>query len=169
MRGYFYKILAQYLGVYIRPGDAMIELDPPSDELLRHFPHALGIRSEEFIARRAEPTADYVVLTGRSIISATFNCFWRGSASNAARRTPDPYLLQRPLEASDVVCFGARPAEKDTGAQLAHARRYQQLPLPLELRSGATRAEGAPAGGDTLSERFVEPLPGPTPFLPAPL
>ncbi|MGB8354745.1 MAG: hypothetical protein WCD79_12700, partial [Chthoniobacteraceae bacterium] len=34
---FFYGLLARYLSLYIRPGDSMVEVNPPSDRLRPYF------------------------------------------------------------------------------------------------------------------------------------
>jgi hypothetical protein len=71
MRSHFYGLLAKYIGLYVRPGDRLVELDPSSEDLAPHFPTREALPAEVFVAsasgRTGEGTAsapDYVLLNG---------------------------------------------------------------------------------------------------------
>lgn len=69
MKSYFYRLLARYIGLYVRPADRLLELDPASDDLLPYFPDRKALRAEAFFAPErfavgdAAPP-DYVLLNG---------------------------------------------------------------------------------------------------------
>jgi hypothetical protein len=73
MRSYFYRLMAKYIGLYVRPGDRLVELDPSSDDLAPHFPTRETLPAEAFVAsasasgRTGDGSAsvpDYVLLNG---------------------------------------------------------------------------------------------------------
>jgi hypothetical protein len=71
MRSYFYRLLANYIGLYVRPEDRMVELDPSSDDLAPHFPTREALPAEAFVATASggaregsASTPDYVLLNG---------------------------------------------------------------------------------------------------------
>ena len=71
MRSYFYRLSANYIGLYVRPEDRLVELDPSSDDLASHFPTREALPAEAFVAaasrgaREGSASApDYVLLNG---------------------------------------------------------------------------------------------------------
>jgi len=64
MRRYFYKSLAAYLALYIRPQDEVVEIGPLSESLGRQFIKYRAVSSVEDLKTIDEPARDYVMLNG---------------------------------------------------------------------------------------------------------
>ena len=64
MRRYFYKSLAAYLALYIRPQDEVVEIGPLSESLGRQFIKYRAVSSVEDLKTIDEPARDYVILNG---------------------------------------------------------------------------------------------------------
>ena len=64
MRRYFYKSLAAYLALYIRPQDEVVEIGPLSESLGRQFVKYRAVSSVEDLKTIDEPARDYVILNG---------------------------------------------------------------------------------------------------------
>lgn len=74
MRRYFYRLLATYIGLYVRPGDRLVDLDPSSKDLAAYFPNREALAAETFFTRTAAEaeaapeekvtSLDYVLLNG---------------------------------------------------------------------------------------------------------
>jgi len=64
MRRYFYKSLASYLALYVRPQDEVVEISPLSDSLGRHFERYRAVSGVEDLTRIDQPARDYVMLNG---------------------------------------------------------------------------------------------------------
>jgi hypothetical protein len=64
MRRYFYKSLASYLSLYIRPEDKIIEIGPLSDDLGKQFASYRAVASLAVLKTIDQPAPDYVVLNG---------------------------------------------------------------------------------------------------------
>lgn len=62
MKSYFYKLLARYISLFARPGDVLINVDPPSEELDAHLAGCLRKPSAEVIADPLD--ADFFLLNG---------------------------------------------------------------------------------------------------------
>ena len=62
MKAYFYSLLARYIGLFARPGDVLVNVDPPSEELNAHLPACLTRLSAEVIAQPLD--ADFFLLNG---------------------------------------------------------------------------------------------------------
>lgn len=60
MKDYFYRLLARYIGLYARPGDHTVDLDPLGDDLAPHLPG----RQVAAADNDAPLDADYVLLNG---------------------------------------------------------------------------------------------------------
>lgn len=61
MKKYFYRILARYIGLYARPGDTLVNLDPITDEIDAHLPDCRSLTLSQL---EADAGADYVLLNG---------------------------------------------------------------------------------------------------------
>jgi len=60
MRMYLYSLLSRYIGLYVRPQDAAVDVDPLTDDLARHL-----ARVQPRLGTDAVPIdADYVILNG---------------------------------------------------------------------------------------------------------
>jgi Glycosyl transferase family 2 len=64
MRRYFYKSLASYLSLYVRPEDEIVEIDPRSDGLSKHFANYRAVSSVLALKIVDQPVRDYVLLNG---------------------------------------------------------------------------------------------------------
>jgi Glycosyl transferase family 2 len=64
MRRYFYKLLASYLSLYVRPQDCVVEIDPWSESLGQHFEKYRAISNVEDLKTINESARDYVILNG---------------------------------------------------------------------------------------------------------
>src|SRR5262249_26177492 len=64
MRRYFYKSLASYLALYIRPQDEVVEIAPVSDSLVRQFATYRAVSNVEDLKTIGQPARDYVLLNG---------------------------------------------------------------------------------------------------------
>lgn len=75
MRAYFYALLARYLRLHIRPSDRLIEIEPSTNLLVRHFEENAGVTSRHdasfdlpsgvaAVPFEEVGRADYVLLTG---------------------------------------------------------------------------------------------------------
>src|ERR1051325_10348573 len=64
MRRYFYKSLASYLALYIRPEDKVVEIGPRSDSLGKHFAKYRALSSVEDLNICDQSAPDYVMLNG---------------------------------------------------------------------------------------------------------
>lgn len=62
MKGYFYRLLARYIGLFARPGDSLVSVDPPSHELDAHLTHCRTMSIDEVTATPLD--ADFVLLNG---------------------------------------------------------------------------------------------------------
>jgi hypothetical protein len=62
LKGYFYRLLARYIGLFARPGDSLVTLDPPSHELDAHLPQCRTMSLDEAGAKPL--AADFVLLNG---------------------------------------------------------------------------------------------------------
>jgi hypothetical protein len=63
-RRYFYKSLASYLALYIRPQDEVVEIAPVSDSLGRQFAAYRAVSNIEGLKTIGQPARDYVLLNG---------------------------------------------------------------------------------------------------------
>jgi glycosyl transferase family 2 len=64
MRRYFYKSLASYLSLYVRPQDEVVEIGPRSDCLGKHFARYRAVSSVEDLTSVDQPPRDYALLNG---------------------------------------------------------------------------------------------------------
>jgi hypothetical protein len=64
MRRYFYKTLASYLSLYIRPQDEIVEIAPSSESLGKQFARYRAVSSTEDLTTADRPARDYVLLNG---------------------------------------------------------------------------------------------------------
>ena len=64
MRRYFYKTLASYLSLYIRPQDEVVEIGPRSDSLSKQFVTYRAVAAVEDLKAVDQPARDYVLLNG---------------------------------------------------------------------------------------------------------
>src|SRR6266853_6493205 len=64
VRRYFYKSLAAYLALYIRPQDEVVEIGPRSDSLDKHFAKYRAVSSVDDLKALEQPARDYVILNG---------------------------------------------------------------------------------------------------------
>lgn len=62
MKSYFYRLLARYIGLFARPGDLLVSVDPPSGELDAHLTHCLTMSIDEALARSLD--IDFFLLNG---------------------------------------------------------------------------------------------------------
>ena len=62
MKKYFYRLLARYIGLFARPGDLLVSLDPPSREFDVHMPQSRTISLKEATAQPLG--ADFFLLNG---------------------------------------------------------------------------------------------------------
>ena len=127
MRSYFYRLLAKYIGLYVRPEDRLVELDPSSDDLAPHFPTREALPAEAFVAaasggaREGSASApDYVLLNGVLHYQRDIQGYLdRLRPCLADEDAPGRYLLQQPLEAPDEARHYLRPPQQDPRAELA--------------------------------------------------
>ena len=64
MRSYFYKSIASYLSLYVRPQDEVVEIGPRSDRLGKHFKRYRAVSSVEDVTTISQRAGDYVLLNG---------------------------------------------------------------------------------------------------------
>lgn len=65
MNNYLYKLLYRYLSLYIRPGDHVIEIDPPNNIISSQFSNYIAVqRSENALAIIAGTQPDFILLNG---------------------------------------------------------------------------------------------------------
>lgn len=65
MKKYFYRLLAKYLGFYIRPNDSVIEVSPKNKWLLKYLNNPLAKALENLPGSDKSPQKpDYIVLNG---------------------------------------------------------------------------------------------------------
>ena len=64
MRRYFYKSLASYLSLYVRPQDEVVEIGPRSESLRKHFTRYRAVASAEDLTTTDPRVRDYVLLNG---------------------------------------------------------------------------------------------------------
>lgn len=62
MKGYFYRLLARYVGLFARPGDSLVSLDPPSREFEIHMPQCRATSLAESTTQSL--AVDFVLLNG---------------------------------------------------------------------------------------------------------
>ena len=65
MRRFFYSLIARYVGLYVRPEDSIVELDPSGPELLSHFAQGRAVEGAAGAEGGGDLDADYVVVNGR--------------------------------------------------------------------------------------------------------
>ena len=63
-RRYFYKSLASYLSLYVRPQDEVVEIDPRSDSLGKYFARYRAVSTVDDLTYLDQPARDYVMLNG---------------------------------------------------------------------------------------------------------
>src|SRR5215471_2876717 len=63
-RRYFYRSLASYLSLYVRPQDEIVEIGPRSDSLGNHFARYRAVSTVEDLTTLDQPAPDYVMLNG---------------------------------------------------------------------------------------------------------
>ena len=61
MKRYFYRLLARYISMFVRPDDLLVNVDPASRELDKHLPQCRTLSINEM---SAEVEADFVLLNG---------------------------------------------------------------------------------------------------------
>lgn len=61
MKRYFYKLLARYIGLFARPGDSIVWMDPLGDDFAELLP---GVRRSTLASESSRLDADYVLLSG---------------------------------------------------------------------------------------------------------
>ena len=64
IRRYFYKSLASYLSLYIRPEDEVVEISPRSGDLGTRFANYRSVSSVATLETVCQPAPDYVLLNG---------------------------------------------------------------------------------------------------------
>lgn len=62
MKAYFYRLLARYVGLFARPADSLVNVDPPSAELDQHLANCRSISIDEAAAHPL--AADFYLLNG---------------------------------------------------------------------------------------------------------
>jgi hypothetical protein len=164
LRGYFYALLARYIGLYARPEDRLVEVDAPNDELRSAMPTARSLRSDEPAFDAELRTADFVLLNGvlhyqkdiqpylesirrvmsndARLIVVYYSALWRPLASLATwlhwrGRTPEQNWLAHSDIDNLLYLAGFEVVRRDPKVL---------LPLAIPLLSG-------------LFNRFLAPLP----------
>ncbi len=64
IRRYFYKSLASYLSLYVRPEDEVVEISPRSGDLGTRFANYRSVSSVATLETARQPAPDYVLLNG---------------------------------------------------------------------------------------------------------
>jgi GT2 family glycosyltransferase len=64
IRRYFYKSLASYLSLYVRPEDEVVEISPRSGDLSTLFANYRSVSSVATLETARQPAPDYVLLNG---------------------------------------------------------------------------------------------------------
>jgi hypothetical protein len=64
MREYLYKLLARYLGLYVRPQDSLVAVEPSASPLSRHMPNVVTLAPSEIESSERLGDTDYVLLNG---------------------------------------------------------------------------------------------------------
>ena len=62
LKGYFYRLLARYIGLFARPDDSLVTVDPASAELDAHLTHCRRMSSDEVATQPLD--VDFFLLNG---------------------------------------------------------------------------------------------------------
>ncbi len=54
MRNYLYKLLYRYISLYVRPEDRLVEVDPPNEIIIKHYPKSAVLQRAETATPLAE-------------------------------------------------------------------------------------------------------------------
>ncbi len=165
MRKYFYRILGEYVRLYARPEDRVVDLDPMSDDFKRAMAPVETVAANEYRLLPQPEAVDYVVMNGNlhyeadiqaylqklqaqihprtRLIIITYSSLWRPLVWLATKLG----LRQKTLEANWLDDDDIRNFLLLTGFELVRCEQRVLVPVSVPILSW-------------FVNRYLAPLPG---------